>query len=454
MKGKVLKRVMCIAMAGMITASLAACGESKDPDATATQAPTTAAATQATETKAAEPVTLKFFSNLPDRSAGQGKVEQELIDSYIKENPNVTIELEPLQDEPYKQKFKAYSASNSLPDVFNVWGQPSFLGPVMESGLVGELAKADYDSYGFFPGSLDGFSQDGKLYGLPRNTDVMVLYYNKDIFEKNGIKVPTTTKELEEASRQLRDKGIAPCAVNGKDKWTLAILYNDMELKLSGDASIMKSAVGKQISFAKGESLVGAANSFKSLMDTKFFQDSFVAADYGAARNLFGQGKAAMYYMGSWEMGMVSDEALPEAVRNNIAVTRFPAVDGGKGSISDIAAWNGGGYSIAADSKAKEEAVKFLNYIFKPENWSKSVWEQGVCIPAQKYDAFLTGNETQVQKDLTQILSDATALSGVTVNDLGTPAFKTDSENLAQQLAAGIITPEKFLEEMDKAAAK
>lgn len=43
-----------------------------------------------------EQVTLKVFSNLPDRKNGQGLVEQMIIDEYMKENTNVKIEVEAL----------------------------------------------------------------------------------------------------------------------------------------------------------------------------------------------------------------------------------------------------------------------------------------------------------------------------------------------------------------------
>lgn len=399
-------------------------------------------------------VTIKFFSNLPDRSQGQGLLEQKLIDSYLSANPNVKIELEALQDEPYKQKFKAYTASNSIPDLYMVWGQPSFFVPVMKNGLAAELKTSDYASYGFFPGSLNGFSYNGKLYGLPRNTDEMVIYYNKDIFAKNNIKIPTTLSQLITVSKTLRAKGITPCATNGKDKWTLAILYHDLALKLSGDVNLVPNAVNKKVSFAKDPVLIKAANQFKALMDAKFFQDSFTSADYGAGKNLFTQGKAAMYYMGSWEMGMISDTQIPENIRKNIGVMKFPAVDGGKGKITDEMAWNGGGHAVAAASKVKADAVKLLNYIYKPDNWAKNAWQMGVCMPAQKFESYMTGNETDAQKEIVKILNSATSLSGVTMNDLGSPSFKTDSENLCQQLAAGLITPAKFLAALDKAAAK
>ena len=74
------------------------------------------------------------------------------------ENPNVTIEVEALDDEAYKTKFKAYASGSSMPDLVNVWGQPSFLDEVIAEGLLAELNQDDYAEYGFLSGSLDGFS--------------------------------------------------------------------------------------------------------------------------------------------------------------------------------------------------------------------------------------------------------------------------------------------------------
>ena len=129
---------------------------------------------------AEEEITIKVFSNLPDRKNGQGLVEQMLIDEYMEANENVTIEVEALDEEAYKTKFKAY-AMEGMPDVVSIWGQPSFLDEVLEAGVLAELNEADYADYKFIEGSLEGFKKDGKLYGLPRNTEVAVVYYNQNM---------------------------------------------------------------------------------------------------------------------------------------------------------------------------------------------------------------------------------------------------------------------------------
>lgn len=154
-----------------------------------------------------EAVTIKLFSNLPDRKTGQGLVEQMIIDEYMEANENVEIEVEALDEEAYKTKFKAY-AMDGMPDVVSIWGQPSFLDEVLDAGVLAELKEDDYADYGFISGSLEGFKKDGKLYGLPRNTDIMLIYYNQKMFADNGWEVPATYEDLTKLCADIKAAGI------------------------------------------------------------------------------------------------------------------------------------------------------------------------------------------------------------------------------------------------------
>ncbi|WP_303917267.1 hypothetical protein [Subdoligranulum variabile] len=98
-----LKRMSALLLCGtMLAGTLAGCSGSSSSAATSDA---TAATAESTSTDGA--VTIKVFSNLTDRTSGQGLIEQTLFDSYMEENPNVTIEVEALDDESYKTKFKA-----------------------------------------------------------------------------------------------------------------------------------------------------------------------------------------------------------------------------------------------------------------------------------------------------------------------------------------------------------
>lgn len=390
-----------------------------------------------------EEVTIQVFSNLPDRTSGQGLIEQMLFDKYMEENPNVKIEIEALDDASYKTKFKAYASGSDMPDLVNIWGQPSFLSEVIEAGLLAELNMDDYADYHFIEGSLDGFSRDGKLYGLARNTDVMGFYYNKAIFEECGVEVPTTYDELVEAVNTIKEKGYIPISMDGTDKYPLTIYIQDIYQKLVGADNYANSTAAVE-SGEYGEEWLKAAQMLVDMASAGGFQAGFETTDYGTAKNLFTNSQCAMYYMGSWEMSMATNEEIPEDVRNNISVFTMPVVDGGAGAATDICAWNGGGYAITEKSDVKEEAIKLLNYMFEPENWSKLCWENGVCMSAQNFGDYLTGEETELQNKWVEIVNNATSLSGVTINDLGSSEFKTVSEDTSVELAIGSIAPEDY----------
>ncbi|MFF2910953.1 ABC transporter substrate-binding protein [Paenibacillus sp. NPDC057934] len=452
MNGKGIKLVLASLM---VSVGLAGCGGGNN-NAPAANTPTdspesTAPATNSGGNTPEEKVTLKFFTALADRANGSGKVEQDIIDAYMKEHPNVKIEVEALQDEPYKSKIKVYASSNQLPDIIQAWGQPSFLSPLLDNDLLLELNKADFEGDQFVAGSMDGFSKDGKLYGLPRGADYMVMYYNKKIFADNGIEVPKTTAELMDVVKKLRDKKINPIAMNGMDAWTLPIWYEFAAQRVNGDFTKMDEAVARKISFSDPD-LVTAAKDMKAFADAKAFADGWLTADYGAARNLFGQGQAAMFFMGAWESGLATDENFSDDFRNNVGAFAFPASD--KGKTTDVAAWYGGGYAVSKNSKHPEAAVEFLKYFFTPENWSKLLWQAGAGTPAQQFDQFLTGSETNLQKELIDIFSTMTSSSGTPLQDIGDDEFKQKVMEAHQSLLSDKMSAEDFAKALDAASDK
>lgn len=450
------KKLVAVLMTAAMTATmLAGCGSDKAAETadTSTSAATDAAAETTDDSTAdagesteatGEAVTLKIFSNLPDRKNGQGLVEQMIIDEYMAENPNVTIEVEALDEEAYKTKFKAYSM-DGMPDVVNIWGQPAFLDEVLEAGVLAELNEADYADYGFIAGSLEGFKKDGKLYGLPRNTDIQIIYYNQKMFDDNGWEVPTTYEDLIDLCKTIKDVGITPIAMDGGDGWPMACFLTDILVKIAGTdyADIVSNAIATG-DFTAPE-IQQATQLLVSAADAGAFQTGYDTQDYGTAQNLFTNGQAAMFAMGSWESSMALNEDIPEEVRTNIRAFTLPPIADGKGGANDIAAWNGGGYAVSANSEVKEEAIKFLNYMYQPDKLSKYGWENGVGMSAQDQSMFMTGNETELQKQIVDILANATSVSGTPINDCGPSAFKTAIESEIQSVSNGTESVDDFL---------
>ena len=456
MKKKIIATLLT---AAMMVSTLAGCGNTDSSTSTSndvqstTQEEAPAADDTADDTAPAaaedtaasgEAVTIKLFSNLPDRKNGQGLVEQMIIDEYMAANSNVTIEVEALDEEAYKTKFKAY-AMDGMPDVVSIWGQPSFLDEVLDAGVLAELNEADYADYGFIAGSLEGFKKDGKLYGLPRNTDIQIIYYNQKMFDDNGWAVPATYDELMSVCSDIKAAGYTPIAMDGGDGWPMACFLTDILVKVAGTdyADIVRNAIATG-DFSAPE-LQEATQILVDSAAAGMFQVGYDSQDYGTAMNLFTNGQAAMFCMGSWECSMALNEDIQEDIRNNIRAFTLPVVDGGKGGANDIAAWNGGGYAVSASSAVKDEAVKFLNYMYQPDKLSKYGWENGVGMSAQDQTAYLTGNETDLQKQVMDILKNATSVSGTPINDCGPSAFKTSIESEIQGVSNGSTTVEDFL---------
>jgi raffinose/stachyose/melibiose transport system substrate-binding protein len=404
--------------------------------------------TNSNSTNTSKNVIIRFMSNLPDRVAGQGKIEQFLADKYMIEHPEVKIEFETFQDVAFHQKFKIYIASNNIPDIYMTWiSELSYL-----EKISAELNLQDFEGYGFTPGALETRMRNGKLYGIPLTNDMYLLYYNKALFDKFNIKVPKTYAELLQVTREFRAKGIIPCATNGKEKWIFSGMLTDLYYRINPDP-MKHLANWDNASYEKDSAELKAAQYFKRLMDESFFQDNFSSTDYGTAKDLFTQGKAAMYYMGTWELGMATDPNLPESFKQNLAAMSFPAIGEEGHKVEVLANWYGGGYSVSKDSKVKEEAVDFLKFFFMPENWAQQVWDNGVCVAPQTL--ILAGSENELMKSVHNILSNTKKFHGEAPRQKSAGTFGSEiKDEVFQQLAVGILTPEQFVKTMDEGLRK
>lgn len=142
---------------------------------------------------------------------------------------------------------------------------------------------------------------------------------------------------------------------------------------------------------------------------------------------------------------MALNQDIPEEIRTNIRVFALPVVEGGAAGEADLAAWHGGGYGISANSEVKEEAIKFLNYMYQPDKLSKYGWENGVGMSAQDQSEYLSGSETELQLQVMELVQNATGVSGTPINDCGPSAFKTAIESQIQSVCNGSISVDDFL---------
>ncbi|MEV4995463.1 ABC transporter substrate-binding protein [Streptomyces niveus] len=136
--------------------------------------------------------------------AWEPTLEKVAADFQVK-YPKVKINLvgERSGDKHYTALSNAISAEKGVPDIAQVEyfavGQYSLTKGLTELSPFGAGRLADT----YTPGPWNAVSDGDKVYGLPMDSGPMALFYNKRIFDKYEIAVPTTWDEYVDAAREL-----------------------------------------------------------------------------------------------------------------------------------------------------------------------------------------------------------------------------------------------------------
>jgi raffinose/stachyose/melibiose transport system substrate-binding protein len=367
----------------IFTIVFTACSKKEEP-ASSTAADSADKSTPvAAETKAPEAknVTITFQNIYPDPTTPSFKIMNKIIADYTAANPNVKIELDSLNADQQKIKLKTQAASNEVPDI-TIVNPAAQMKPFVDGGVLAplnDMVEQNGLKDTFTSGILDYYSFDNNLYGLPDGNNIAMVYYNKELFEKAGAKVPTTYEEMVEAVTKLKASGVIPMTVAEKDTWTGSFFFMNIVLRTNEGPNFLKDVLDKKKTF-NDPSFVLAVKKLEDLQQAGAFEEGSTSIDYTSAANLFKTGKAAMYYMGSWETGGIDDSA----VKGKVGVFKFPTVDG-KGDPDQFMLAPGSAFAIAAHSKHLQETKDFLNYFML--NFPKVSFEMKNAVGiAQKVD--------------------------------------------------------------------
>jgi len=277
-------------------------------------------------------MTAMFLGSSQDQAVVN--IIKRMTDKFNAENSyNVEFKFETYENEQYKTKLATVMAANSAPDVFFTWSA-GYLKPFVEGGKVfpiGQLLNADKEWKSRFNDGVFGpVSYGGKIYAVPHGQTVAVMYYNTRLFKENKVAVPTTFAELEQACRTFKAKGIIPISAPVKDAWIAGQLLQQLANGVGGmdlfNGTVAKTKAWNDPSYVKAAKLLG------ELVAMKAFQDGYLGMTYDQGRELFTQEKAAMFYMGSWDIGMLADPKVP--VSKNVGVFNLPASDPAAGNVA------------------------------------------------------------------------------------------------------------------------
>ncbi|MFI6734203.1 extracellular solute-binding protein [Nonomuraea sp. NPDC050451] len=350
-------------------------------------------------------------------------------------HPNVTIKATVLENDAYKAKLTTITQSGKAPDLFATWGG-GVLKQQIDAGLVKDISADVADVLpNFTPATLGAYQVDGKTYGLPTDIGLVGFWYNKKLFAKAGItQPPATWSAFLEDVKKLKTAGVTPIALAGKEKWPGHYYWAYLAMRIAGLDALKQAAVDHD--FTKPD-FVAAGQQVKALADLQPFQKGFLGAGYGTPDGqaaTVANGKAAMELMGQWAPAVQKDAG--KGLGDDLGFFPFPAVEGGKGSISD-AFGGGGGLAVGADAPA--EAVQFVKFMTELGNHSKAV-EAGGVLPVLK------GEESAVKDpNLKQVATALAAAGGyqLYLDQAYPPAVGQQVNDSVAELIAGTKTPEE-----------
>ncbi|WP_328774245.1 extracellular solute-binding protein [Streptomyces sp. NBC_00286] len=359
-------------------------------------------------------------------------------------HPDVKIKIVTLENEAYKSKMTAQTASGKLPDIFHTWGG-GVLQQQIDAGLVEDLSdKVSSWTKDYLPASVAPFRLDDKMYAVPFDVGMVGFWYNKALFKQAGIATPPTTwSGYLDAVKALKDEGITPIALAGKEKWPGMYYWAYLSMRVAGLDAMQKAADDADFT---GEDFVKAGAHVEELVALKPFQKGFLGAAYstptGEAATM-GNGKAAMELMGQW--APVVQEDAGKGLGKDLGFFSFPEVEGGKGALTDVF---GGSNGHAVRKGAPDAAVEFLKFFAEQEFAEKLVKETGLVPVSKAAQGALTDPNLIA---VSEALSKSTGFQ-LYLDQAYAPAVGQEINDSVAALIAGSKSPEQVTRSVTQVA--
>jgi len=310
-------------------------------------------------------VTMTFWHN---STTGDGKAYWEAtVAAFEKENPNVTIEIQAIQNEEMDGKLQTALNSGDAPDIFMARGGGK-LADVVKAGqamdITDKLTDATKTALG---GVLSAFEVDGKTYGLPTAVLPEGFWYSTDLFSQAGITdTPTTVDELEAVNDKLKAAGIQPIALGAKDAWPAAHFYYNFALRACSQDVINEAAASRSFDDPCWEK---AGEQLADFAASQPFNDGFLTTSAqqgaGSSAGLVANHQAAMELMGAWDPGVIASLTPDTKPLADLGWFPFPEVSGGDG---EPGAMMGGVDGFTCFVDAPSACPDFLNFIAEKDN--------------------------------------------------------------------------------------
>ncbi|MCL2879261.1 MAG: extracellular solute-binding protein [Treponema sp.] len=307
--------------------------------------------------------TLELWSIQTD---GNGPaIFQRAVDRFTKDNPNIKVNLTMVANDAYKQKLAVAMASGQTPDCFISWSGGPMYEYVRNNQIADLTSFMNTNNYKdkFLDAAIAQASYQGKIWGVPvQNVAVCTVWYNKEIFAKYNLAIPTTIGELETVCDTLLKNKITPFTLANKTQWTGSMYFMFLATRHGGTQPFIKAVDGTG-SFLD-PAFIYAGQKIQEWVNKGYFITGFNGLDWdsGQARAPLYKGDSAMLIMGSWFNSQALDEN-PDFYAK-MGVFPFPRDETGVGDPNTVIGTVGDNfYHVSAASKNKAKAFELITHL-------------------------------------------------------------------------------------------
>jgi raffinose/stachyose/melibiose transport system substrate-binding protein len=260
--------------------------------------------------------TLKLWHyEAPD--SAMGIAWKQAIAEFKKTHPGVKVEFEEKGFEQIQKTASMVLNSKDAPDVMEYNKGNATAGLLAKQGLLTDLTP-EVTKYGWdkllSPSvtttsryDARGVMGSGNWYGVPNFGEYAMVYYNKDLFAKYGVAVPTTPEEFTAALAAFKAKGITPLANAGAEYPAQQYLYQ-LALSRADRAWVDAFQLYKGKADFHDAAWTYAANTFADWVAKGYIAKTSSGAKAEDAGVSFISGKAPIFFSGSWWYGRFKSE--------------------------------------------------------------------------------------------------------------------------------------------------
>ena len=341
-----VRLIASVAAAGLLAVGLAACSASSGAQGSATKAD------------------LTWWGWTPDQA-----VAQNAITAFNKQYPDIHITFKKIQDADYAAALRPALLSSSGPDVFDLLvggtGAAVKTYGVDATDLTPAMTKLRGANWknGLFAAGVTDFSVNGQLKAAPIGKVASgMMWVNLDLFNKYGLKPPTTLQEWESVCKVFRShnlgcfrEGVDPA---GFEQDTLHTIANSVK------PGFYEQAVEGKAKWTD-PAMVQTLTIWKNLQSEGILDPGALGIQqYPDVNNAFLSGQVPMVQMGTWYRQYTRTDTLKAALQGAgvsstnklLTMTPIPFPDVA-GNGNTVAAFSDPDYGLAVNKKSKHIAA-------------------------------------------------------------------------------------------------